>query len=299
MFDHGVVSSYRVQAQNTVADSSLEWNFITAAGDYSINWRPYTAGEVYSGYNMIIDPAIETASARYNTGSGGQPCVMAGVQAGNYYTFIVENNETADNRMNIVETTFDPVMIDTVYHSPDPVTENDIVTITVELDGSMMPSIGEHVFIRYTFDGWQTSDFGEVTNFSNGVGTWSPGGTVPADTTVEYYALSTTQSVPDHATIDFWTLFFGNNANANYSYVVQTVTSIEENKSEVSMRVSEGQLLIRGLERSASVLLMDMNGKVVLEESISVGASVPVSHLSKGIYLCNVDGKVNRKIVIN
>jgi hypothetical protein len=31
LLDHGVVSSYRVFAQNTIADSSLEWNFIAAS----------------------------------------------------------------------------------------------------------------------------------------------------------------------------------------------------------------------------------------------------------------------------
>ncbi len=287
LLDHGLVSSYRVMAQNTVADSSLEWNFMIGAGDYSTNWRPYSPGEVYTSFNMLVDPTIETASARYNTASGGQPCVLAGVQAGMYYTFIVENNEIEDNRMNIVETTFDPVVIDTVYHSPVPVTENDVVTITVELDGSMMPSVGEHVFIRYTFDGWQTSDFGEVTNFAGGVGTWTAGGTVPADTTVEYYALSTTEAVPDDATIDYWTLFFGNNLNQNYSYVVQAITGIEEESNSPSLIITDNSLSINNGPANGQLELFDITGKKLSSLAFNGTAAMELD-LTSGIYIARV-----------
>lgn len=301
MFDHGVVSSYRVMAQNTVADTSLEWNFITAAGDYSINWRPYNVGEVYSGYNMIIDPSIETASARYNSGFGGQPCSLAGVQAGYYYTFVIENNELADNRMCINETDFDPVAMDTVYHSPELPTATDMVTFTVELDGSMMPSVGEHVFIRYSIDGFATSEFAEITNFSNGVGTV----TVPAfaaDTTVSYYALSTAVATPDPATIDFFTLYFGNNVNQNYSFTVQAITSIEEKENAISIIAQPGQVKVSGISNQAKIVILDIEGKVVLSDRIN-GASgvVSTTGLSAGAYFVSVvegDSRITEKVII-
>lgn len=285
LLDHGVVSSYRIMAQNTVSDTSLEWNFIAAAGDYSLNWRPYNTGEVYSGFNAIIDPATDPASARYNSGFGGQPCAVASVQAGMYYTFIVENNELADNRMNIVETDFDPVVMDTVYHSPEMPTSSEMVTFTVELDGSMMPSVGEHIFIRYSIDGFATSSFAEITNFAAGVGSVQ----VPAfaeDTTVTYYALSTNQAAPDAATIDFWTLYFGNNANQNYSFTVPIVTGIEEN-DDSELIISDNRISISNGPSNGQLELFDITGKRVSTTSFNSRMTMDID-LTSGLYVARI-----------
>lgn len=298
MFDHGVVSSYRVMAQNAVADSSLEWNFITAANDYSTNWRPYSAGQVYGAFNSIVDPVTETSSARYNSGSGGQPGVIAEIQAGYYYTIVVENNETADNLMCINETDFNPVIMDTIHHSPIIPTESDMVTFTVELDGSMMSSIAEHVFIRYSIDGFATSDFAEITNFAGGVGTV----TVPAfaaDATVVYYALSTAEAVPDPATIDYFTLYFGNNVNQNYQFTVSSITDIFEAKQEVGILTFPGFIRFSGIDGQANASLIDMTGKIVLQQSVQTNSNLTTSGLPSGTYMVQIDEISSKKIVIN
>ncbi|MFT5279762.1 MAG: hypothetical protein ACI9P8_001401, partial [Bacteroidia bacterium] len=275
-----------------------EWNFITAAADYSINWRPYNTGEVYGPFNTIVDPTVDEASARYNTAFGGQPCAMTGIQAGFFYTFVIENNETADNRMCINETAFDPVMMDTIYHGPEIPTASDAVTFTVELDGSMMPSVGEHVFIRYSIDGFANSEFAEITNFSAGLGTV----TVPAfesDTTVTYYALSTAEEVPDVATIDYYTLFFGNNVNQNYQFTVSSITSIQQEKSKTQVLVDSDQIRISGLERATKVLILDMNGKIVHQDVHQGYAVISFTELSRGTYILNIEGSINQKFIIN
>jgi hypothetical protein len=298
MFDHGVVSSFRTIAQNTVTDTSLEWNFITALGDYSINWRPYTTGQIYGPFNTIVDPSIDESSARYNTEFGGQPCAMANVQAGFYYTFVVQNNETSDNQMCINETAFDPVVMDTVYHGPVIPTENDMVTFTVELDGSLMPSVGEHIFIRYSIDGFANSQFAEITNFSDGIGTV----TVPAfspDTTVTYYALSTAATAPDAATIDYFTLYFGNNVNQNYEFTVSSITAIEKEQSELQVLFSTDHLQVTGIEKATSVLVLDINGKLVIQDVLTGNSIIPFAGLSKAAYILKVEGYPSQKFVIN
>ena len=69
LIDHGAVSSVRFMAQNAITEGVAKWEFYT--GDYMDNWRPYTADDTLSSFDMMIDPSLETASARYNSNYGG------------------------------------------------------------------------------------------------------------------------------------------------------------------------------------------------------------------------------------
>lgn len=293
LIDHGAVSSVRFMAQNDIPAGDAQWQFFT--GDYFNNWRPYTTDDTISGYNAVIDPSVETASARFNSNYGGQPGRLQAIQAGYYYTAIVQNG-MLDNQMSIVETDFAPVAIDTIIISPENPTVQDDITVTVELDGAATLSPGEHVFLRVAGspDFTVGPAFNEVVNFANGVGTLIiPAGTVPAGVTVYYYGLVTNQPNPQHETIDYFTLFFENNGGANFQFSVSGVTvGIEDAMVEYGITQVNGQIDIRNAEEIEVIELLSIDGKVVGNKSaVGSTASLEVSNLPSGIYVLNLYGK--------
>ncbi|MBI1286006.1 MAG: T9SS type A sorting domain-containing protein [Flavobacteriales bacterium] len=293
--DNGVVSSVRFQAQNAVAAGVGNWEFYT--GDYMNNWRPYTSDDTLSGFNAVIDPTVETASARYNSNYGGQTGKLPAVQAGYYYTCIIQNG-SSDNFMSIIETDFDPVVIDTVYNTPTNPTENDNIVVSVELLNAQTLSAGEHVFIRASTDGYATSQFMEVTNFSSGVGTiFIPSGMIPAGTTVNYYALVTAEAVPVHETVDYFTLNFGNNGGNNYGFTVSAVTGINEAQTDYRVLRSNGNITVQNLKDVQTVNLISMDGRLVATQSTNGRTTMDMStsELAPGIYVLDLRGADFRK----
>lgn len=292
LIDHGAVSSVRFMAQNAIASGVAEWNFYT--GNYDPVWRPYTADDTLSSYNMMIDPSIETASARFNTNSnglGGAPGRLRAIQAGYYYTAIIGNG-TGDNFMSIVETDFAPVAIDTVYITPTNPTTNDDIVFTVELDGATMLSPGEHVFIRAAAspDFTVGPTFNEVTNFSNGVGTLTvPAGTIPAGVTAHYYALVTSEETPLHETIDYFTLFFANNSGNNYEFTVSALTGIEDVVAEYGIVQRNGNVTVSNASGLTAIELVSINGQVVANKTVNgTSASLNTEGLASGVYVLNL-----------
>lgn len=295
LIDHGAVSSVRFQAQNAIAEGDGTWEFFT--GDYMNNWRPYFADDTLSGFDAVIDPAAETASARHNSNYGGQTGKLPAIQAGYYYTAFVQDG-TGDNLMSIVETDFAPVAIDTVYHTPENPTEIDAITITVELDGALILSPGEHVFIRSSIDFWASSTFTEVGPFVNGVGSVTiPGGIIPAGITVQYYVLVTAEQLPDHATIDYFTLFFGNNSGSNYEFTVSALTGVEDVASEYNVVRTAGSISVQNLKNVDAIQLISVDGRVILSKNVKgqTVANISTEGLSAGIYVLDLRGADFRK----
>ena len=228
----GGFKQYRIQALNNAAVSTIKWEFATgtaASPNYSTNWRPYTINQTLSAYNAFIDPATATASARYNTGFGGQTGFLPVVTANSYYTFNVTNNAAANNNMGVLETTYNPETITSVTQSP--ATVGAVVTPTITVTMSSAPV--SNVYVRYSTNaGFTTSTIVQLS-FVGATGT----ATIPvqaAGTTVYYYVYSSTrtkaaidadvityssQSVHDMATLNL-----NNNTGANYSYTVLPVT---------------------------------------------------------------------------
>lgn len=291
LIDHGVVSSVRFQAQNSIPEGQGTWEFYT--GNYNPVWRPYLPDDTLSGFDAIIDPSIETASARFNTNPpGGATGLLPAIQAGYYYTAIVQTG-TGDNFMSIVETDFAPVAIDTIIVSPENPTVADNITVTVELDGAMMLSPGEHVFIRASVDGYVNSFFFEITNFTNGVGTYTvPAGTILAGTTVSHYGLVTNQAFPDAATIDYFTLFFENLGGANYEFTVSAVTGVEDVKAEYGIIQNNNTITVKNTDGVQAIELISIDGKRVASTSVAGGAtSIQTENLPSGIYILNLIGR--------
>ena len=223
----------RVQALNNATSGTIKWEFCqgtAATPNYTDNWRPYTAGLTLTGYNTYVPPVGGTASALYNSASGGQGGMLPAVTANNYYTFNITNSGVpTNNNMSVLETVYNPATITSVTQSPATVGGTVSPTVTVVM--SAAPSSGENVFVRYSTDNFVTSTLVQLS-FVGATGTAS----IPAQTaglTVRYYVYSspktsaqigTDVSTYGQTSHDMATLNLNNNAGANYSYLVLPVT---------------------------------------------------------------------------
>jgi hypothetical protein len=296
LIDHGVVSSVRFQAQNSIPEGQGTWEFFT--GSYNPVWRPYLPDDTLSGFDAIIDPSLETASARFNTNPpGGATGLLPAIQAGYYYTAIIQDG-TGDNFMSIIETDFAPVAIDTVYNTPTQVFEGESVAFTVELDGANALSPGEHVFVRWSTDGFATSNFTEISNFNAGVGQFSyPAGLLPVGTTFQYYALVTEEADPSALDdVDYYTLFFANNEGNNYEFTISALTGIEDVVEEYEILVRENSIEVRNTEDVQSIELVSVDGRVVAAVAAngSGAANISTTELSAGTYIINLISATDR-----
>lgn len=204
--------------------SGREWNFIQSSGDFSINWRPYTSGQILSGYNTVIDPGTEAASARYNSGSGGQPGALPFVQAGNYYTInITEFAPPANQFMSVLESNWCPGCRPITSVSGTGCISGCGYEVTVTLTFAL--AANEYVYVRYSTDGFATSSLVEV-NFS---GTTSGTATIPtqgAGVGADYYVYSSNRTLAEiqnqvstygELAHDMMTINLNNNGGSNYS----------------------------------------------------------------------------------
>ncbi|MFK7971995.1 MAG: beta strand repeat-containing protein [Bacteroidia bacterium] len=226
LIDLGAFRQVRLQANTNHAAQVIQWNFIESPGDYDPVWRPYSlgpGGNEISGYNNVIDPATETASARYNgTSSGNGPGRLPAVTANNYYTFnITEQGPNNDNFMSVLETSFNPVMINSI--TPDPNCTNDGFLVTTAFSGAL--SSGEFAYLRYSIDNFATSSVLEINSATGEA-------TIPmqsAGTTVAYYvftsnvdlaALNAAVVANGGVAYDMLALNVNTNSGSNYSYTI-------------------------------------------------------------------------------
>ena len=189
--------------------------YLSISRGYSYpKWTGSTTDYVRPLNRLLNDSAFYAASNQ-----GWDKDMQSAVTKGNYYTFIVGENTTANNNMSVLETTYLPVTIVSVKSDPvGNVPVNMSVTITVTLNKAKGTS--EHVFVRWSNDGWATSAVIEVTSFN---ASFSGSIVIPAQTnpcTVSYYAFTSNQVPASSDSIDFVTININNNDNLNYSYDV-------------------------------------------------------------------------------
>lgn len=236
--DNGIFRQMRFQANVTAGTGTRKWEFCEGTSgtpSYATNWRPYTGPLTISGYNQTIPPVGGTASAVYNTGSGGTGGFLQDVTAGNYYTFNITEYSTpgvpVNEYMGVLETNFAPCDITTVTQTPVTVYDNNSVLITVET--ATAPSSGENIYLRWsTTLSFLTSTLTQVT-MSGTTGT----AIIPCQasgTTVYYYVYSSNRTsaailadvgVNGQVAHDMSTLVLNNNGGPNYQYTVGTATS--------------------------------------------------------------------------
>ena len=112
--------------------------------------------------------------------------------------------------MSIIETTFEPQTITNASQAPTNgniyAQQNVAVTVTV----SSNLDAAERVFIRYTTDGWASSNFVQATGSGTSLSATIPG--QPGGTNVQYYVLSTKSTITlSHSDADYQTLELNNN----------------------------------------------------------------------------------------
>jgi hypothetical protein len=218
----GAVRSVRLEATST--GGSRNWEFTTGSAgspNYSTNWRPYISSQTLSSFDQKIDPSSAAASARYNTGFGGQSGLLPTITSGRFYTIIIGQNSSSNNFMSVLETEFEPVELSSVSHVVGGIGASTTVNITT---GSA-PDADEELFVRYSTDGFTTSSFVQAT----GSGTsWSAA--IPNQTigvTVNYYVLSSENGITlSHDDVDYQTLELNNNSGSNYSFQQTQVANL-------------------------------------------------------------------------
>ncbi|MBK7213574.1 MAG: hypothetical protein IPH88_09860 [Bacteroidales bacterium] len=187
-----IFRQFRFQANQA---GNFTWAFslgTPATPDYSKNWRPFTTSNVMS-YNTFI-PVGWANGARYNTFPGGADGEINAVQNGYYYTFNVGINASADNVMEVLETSYNPTVISSCTSNWGTYGQR-----TVNIVLASAPQSGENVFLRYTTGGinFPTSNYVHV-NMTGNTGS----AIIPAQasgSTVHYYAYTSNKS---KATID-------------------------------------------------------------------------------------------------
>ena len=204
--DRGAVFTYRYQAAGTQTGKFL-WHL--GSGNYSTKWAANTATP-YSVNTKHVGGAIL---------NGGLD-IPVSVTDQKYYTFIVEKGNTSGNKdFSVLETTFNPVAVTNVSFSPSAPNSGQYDTVSATLSGTK--NGGEHLFIRWTVDNFTTSSFAEITTFVGNTGK----AVIPpqsAGAVVTFYVFTTLLASPSASTIDYHTLEFENNSNANYSYAVSS-----------------------------------------------------------------------------
>jgi|GEM_PF-2111556 len=189
--NYGLFNQYRVQATVSVGSGVRKIEFPEYVGQYFNVWRAYTAGQVLAGYNTVIDPVTQTASARWNNNFGGSGIMLPAVDSGYYYTInIMTNNGYNDDTMAILETSYNPVTVDSVSLPVDTNTVGPACSPTVIAMLSSPPSVGEYVYLRYSVNGFLDSSSVILMTVSGTIASCQipP---YPNGTHIDYYILTT------------------------------------------------------------------------------------------------------------
>jgi hypothetical protein len=151
-------------------------------------------------------------SYTYNTGVDDTISVVND----KWYTVNWQDQGYTGTNAIFMETSGEPVTIDSVTYSPTTVTQTDIVQIRAKINH--VKSSEEKLYLRYTTNSWVSSSIQEFTMDSDTVGFTSVG-PYSVGTTVQYYVFSTTVSSPS-SDYDMYTINFNNNGGSNYSFSV-------------------------------------------------------------------------------
>lgn len=215
----GAFKQRRIRATQNIPSGLAQWEFATgtaAAPNFAVNWRPYTSNNVLS-YNTFI-PTNYANGARYNTNSGGVSGLLPATTANTYYTFNISNNASSNNVMQVLETAYNPVAINTVAAAPAA-----FGGLQVNVTTSATPAAGEYIYVRYTTSNFTTSNVVQAS----GTGTqWSA--QIPwQNAPVTYYVYTSPKTTASLQSLvnsygqsahDMSTLALNNNNGLNYNW---------------------------------------------------------------------------------
>ncbi|MBI3233660.1 MAG: T9SS type A sorting domain-containing protein [Bacteroidetes bacterium] len=189
-----VFSQKTIQASGSYSSGVIKWEFMksnSGSPDFSINWRPYIGSNTIMGFDSVINPSSQVASARYNSGYGGTGGFLPATTNGRYYTFNITRNTSSDNYMSVLETNYNPSNISGMTASFTASSgQNGATDIYVSNIPGLNPS--EHIYLRYSIDHFASSSLIEL-NPTSGFDTI----TIPSLTSgqaCEFYFLSSSVS---------------------------------------------------------------------------------------------------------
>lgn len=185
--------------------------------EYLIEWDSFD-----NKWQNTSSPLNSEFTLFHGDGASPNGAISSGATSGKYYTFQIEGLAYADRNAVIMETSNSPIDISSLSFNDDVFFGED-VDITVTLSGNK--SVEERVFIRYTDDGFLTSNLAEVSfttsTSSTGVAT-IPDTFNTAGKNVDFYAYSTTVNATSTSNHDLISLRINNNSGSNYSYTVRS-----------------------------------------------------------------------------
>jgi len=210
--------SFLVTRQYAGVTGAQAFKFRDDPNDWLANWG--CDGTIFPNATVTINYA-------------GGNCTMTHTQT-YWYTYVWKDVATGASRIAVLETTAEPVYINSLSRPllDGQISDNDAVTINVNLNKAK--SAQERVYIRYTTDNWVSDAFVAVTSFTGAVGSANIPAQ-PAGTTVKYYVLTTTAPLyntdPDEK-IDLLTIDYDNNGGNNYTYTTRYGTTRAGNWSD-------------------------------------------------------------------
>ena len=179
---------------------------------------------------------------------------------GKYYTFIFRDEFSYNNSQGYVFE-FDAKPVD-ISNVTGPVGGIDGVNTDIEVTLSAPADLNERVYVRYTIDGWVTSDVVE----GNPMGLQNIIIQIPgqsAGTTVEYYVFTSVSGISD-ANADLATITFDNNSGANYSYFVCDAAPTSQSSNFSSSNLSTNTATISWTRGNGdNVLVLARSGSAV------------------------------------
>lgn len=188
-----------------------------AAGSYTFLFTSGPSTNYFQNKWAGVNVTMNTIqSYSFNTGADNSITLANN----KYYIVNWEDKGYVDTRAIFMEMSASPVSISSVDFSPLVPQANEDVTVNVTL--SAIPAAEEKFYLRYTINGWASSNVVEVSFGGTSQGT----ATIPGQTqnkTVEFYVFST--SVADLTGFsgndyDLVTINLNNNNNQNYQYSV-------------------------------------------------------------------------------
>ncbi|NBX78999.1 MAG: hypothetical protein EBQ94_01235 [Flavobacteriales bacterium] len=217
----GTFRQYRFQANQTVGSSGSTWAFhqgTTASPSYTNSWRPYTSNNLLSVNTYI--PIGFANGARYNN-NGGTDGQLPAITSGNYYTFNVSNN-TGDNVMQLLETTYNPVTVSTVTQAV-----GSYGSRTITITTSTTPNASENIYVRYSTNSYTASTIVQATGSGT---TWTA--TIPwQSSAVSFYVYTSNKTLSQingdvtsygQTAHDMSTLNLNNSGGSNYNWTPPT-----------------------------------------------------------------------------
>lgn len=247
----------RYQTQFSVAASgadlvggSYEWLFTSGpnGGTYNNKW---------SNTNVSLN-TLQTYTFQ------GGPNNNITINNGKWYTMNWMDNGYNNTEAIFMETSAQPVTINSVSQSPLNGSVNNMDAVTVTINTSASPSVEEIVYLRYTTDNFVTSNLVPFS-FTGSVGTAQ----IPGQgysTNVAYYVFSTTVTNPSPADADKVTINLRNANPGNFSYTVNGVLPPVNVTFQVNMTYQT------------------VSGGVNISGSFSAWSLVPMTNMGNGIW---------------